>query len=316
MKRTIIIVVSFAILIAINLDNSWASGNNKEFNEILKNAKNGDALAMVKVGHAYEQGTGVEQNILKAIKWYKKTTTVDKDAAGSNKYDRYAAISVAKSELGRIYSFGIGVPQDFTKAKEYLYEKGSLSQTINIVENARKLHKKSPQLFGYPLVGVMRNSMRHALKNAEVATIQEDYGFWCDKYNPTQVFKGAQELSICYSLYSDKNVRFAGDSEDLFAYAIYTFPSKTDTEQVTIIRDMIIRKYGKPNHSNGIPSVGSVIYAWALDGVNITVSRDWPDTTTYLKYSVPNMEKAMDSEIAAMKKNKKEQEMKTQSNAF
>lgn len=45
----------------------------ENFNAILENANNGDALSQYKVGRAYESGDGVEKNLSVAREWYQKS---------------------------------------------------------------------------------------------------------------------------------------------------------------------------------------------------------------------------------------------------
>ena len=69
---------------------------------LLARAKAGDASAEIRVGWAYEQGTGVPRNFERASLWYRKA------AEQGN--------AMAQSRLGSLYRKGQGVPQDNTKA--------------------------------------------------------------------------------------------------------------------------------------------------------------------------------------------------------
>jgi TPR repeat protein len=45
---------------------------NENFNEILKSAEQGNAIAQSFVGRKYAKGKGVTQDYQKAVKWYKR----------------------------------------------------------------------------------------------------------------------------------------------------------------------------------------------------------------------------------------------------
>lgn len=68
-------------------------------------AEQGDVLAQSKLGERYENGHGVPQNYIEAVKWY-----------------RLAALqgnALAQSHLGEIYDTGKGVPEDDAEAVKW-----------------------------------------------------------------------------------------------------------------------------------------------------------------------------------------------------
>ncbi len=281
-----------------------------------KSAERGSTIAMVALGHMYENGKGIAQDIPKALKWYKKATDKKNMTGlkGRSRYRQLAGVSAAKSELGRIYALGLGVPQNFSEARKWLWEGDSLLKAIDISEKARHLHSKSPQLFGIPLVGAMRGTLRFAAKKNGAVHLREDYNYFCDIYDSNRLLKDSTELVLCFSAKSDLNYRVG--ASDFFAYAEYKFPSRLDAGQIGRIERMIASKYGRPNRTSGNPEFGNASYIWFKDGVTIKVYRGWPDTTTYLRYSVPEMVKAMNAEIAAEKRKNEQRKLKAQSNAF
>jgi len=231
-------------------------------------------------------------------------------------------LHTSQYNLALSYLYGKGIKQDYHHALEWFnktaqskYAKASnrMRAIINIAIKKEQAHPRSPRLFQVPLSGAIRDNLRYALKQGGAVAVRENYNYWCDQYNSSSVLKGTKELSVCYSTHSDPD---GWGSTDFFASATYRFPSKMDSQQVVNIQKMVTSKYGKPHHSSGNPSLGKVTYTWNLDGVNLTVYRGWPDTTTYLKYSVADMEQAMNGEISAMKQKRQEKEIKTQSNAF
>ncbi len=272
-----------------------------------KAAEQGHAAAQNNLGWMYEFGKGVPQDYAEAVKWYRK--------AAEQGY------AVAQNNLGVMYEFGKGVPQDYAEALRWFNKSAAQGEAfakgnLRILKKAmemRRAHPHAPKLFGVPLVGAMRDGMREAVKRAGARPVREKYSYWCDKYDSKALLKGTSELYLCYSADSDPD---GASSTDFFAYAEYTFPSFMDVEQVARVRDMVASKYGPPDEVHGMVRVGKVRYVWHRDGVDIIVYRGWPETTTYLKYTVPEMERAMHDEIAEMERKKRQREVKKQWNAF
>ena len=83
--------------------------------------KQGDAIAMGKLGNMYYFGRGVSQNYSKAKEWYEKAANL--------------GVADAMNNLGAMYETGLGGSQDFSKAQE-LYEKaanlGSAYAMVNL----------------------------------------------------------------------------------------------------------------------------------------------------------------------------------------
>ena len=68
-------------------------------------AERGDAIAQVLLGSAYENGLGVKQDDVEAVKWYRQAT---------EQGDADAQVS-----LGSSYNAGRGVRQDYTEAVKW-----------------------------------------------------------------------------------------------------------------------------------------------------------------------------------------------------
>jgi TPR repeat protein len=94
---------------------------NRNFDELLERAIDGDVEAMVEVADAYSEGNGVEQDEERAFSWMHKAAELG---------DSYAQTS-----MGVYYCIGEVVEQDFSVAKEW-YEKaaagGNHSAMINL----------------------------------------------------------------------------------------------------------------------------------------------------------------------------------------
>jgi len=66
-----------------------------------------DGVALNTLGEMYENGEGVEQNLSKAIEYYKRGADLIHPAASGN--------------LGRVYCYGIGVQRDLKQAFKWTY---------------------------------------------------------------------------------------------------------------------------------------------------------------------------------------------------
>lgn len=69
-------------------------------------AEQGDAKAQYKLGMMYENGEGVPQDYVEAIKWYRKAAEQGDAAAQAN--------------LGAMYVDGHGVPKDYVEASVWI----------------------------------------------------------------------------------------------------------------------------------------------------------------------------------------------------
>jgi len=297
-----------------------------------KAANQGFALAQYNLGDMYVHGHGTSQDYKEAMKWYRKAAN--------------QGLAQAQYNLGVMYARGQGVIQDYNEAKKW-YRKAANQGHVQAQKNLmllvvmstlkqteqqanqghtkrnspfaeyslqqRRLHPHAPKLFGVPLVGAQRDELRTALKKAGVRALREKYSYWADKYIPSVALNGADVLYVEYSQESDRN---GSGSTDYFAKAQYRFPSSMDLGQVARIRDMVASKYGVPDQSSGNLNLGNASFTWHKDGVDIKVWRGWPDTTTYLEYIVPKVNKAMEEEIAVNDRREKQKKFKAQSNAF
>lgn len=162
------------------------------------------------------------------------------------------------------------------------------------------------ELFGLPLKGASRAQLRTSLRKGGMRSTREDDNHWVDVYDASAVLDGASEFVAGY-------VFATGE----FAYAQYRFDGFMDTALVTKVADMVIHKYGQPAKREGNASLGNVKYQWNLaEGMRIDVTRGWPDTTTYLRYSD---RKAFAAMLAAQEENRKQtdaEKARAQSHAF
>lgn len=75
------------------------------YRELLPMAEQGDAVAQYSLGVMYENGQGLPQDYVEAVRWYRL-------AAEQELY-------LAQNNLGVMYYEGRGVPQDYTEAFEW-----------------------------------------------------------------------------------------------------------------------------------------------------------------------------------------------------
>ena len=109
-----------------------------DFEETLRRAQQGDALAQERLGRMYYDGEGVPKDYQESLKWYRKAAEqgdafaqaslglmyrtgegVSKDYQESLKWFRMAAeqgFTLAQYILGYMYYDGEGVPQDYKEA--------------------------------------------------------------------------------------------------------------------------------------------------------------------------------------------------------
>lgn len=101
-----------------------------------KAASNGDINAQFEVGIIYSEGTGVSQDDTKADYWYEKFAESYEKAAKEKREGLHsAAFESYFLDLGARYASGLGVEQDFEKAKKWYgraAEKGNAEAQFNL----------------------------------------------------------------------------------------------------------------------------------------------------------------------------------------
>ena len=161
-------------------------------------------------------------------------------------------------------------------------------------------------LFGVPLRGQTRTQLRQVVKAHGMTPTREDESYWYDQYDPGSVLKGANKFSVGYVHATQR-----------FALAEYTFPGFADTELVARVIAMVQAKYGPPSTMTGDVAVVPVLAIWHFpNDVGISVSRHWPDATTYLDYIDHPARLAMDAEMDAAKRQQAKQDANSQNSAY
>jgi len=232
----------------------------------------------------YANGTGIAQDDKQAVIWYRKAAEQKNPEAQEN--------------LGFMYSNGRGVAKDHQQASIW-YHKSSKQQVANAQASMDKLserfscHKRATtKLFGVEIKCATRDVLRIAVKQAGAIIKHKDSGYFADTYHSEKLLKNSDSLIL---LYTD-------ESPNRFAQAKYTFNSHLDAHQVVEVKEMVVSQYGVPDNATGNLSLGEVIYKWYLsDGIELTVSRGWPDTTTFLVYTYPTHYRIYEDEAERLK---------------
>lgn len=165
---------------------------------------------------------------------------------------------------------------------------------------------KPLELFGVALKGATRDQLRQTFKQNGLRATREENNYWVDTYDAQGVLDGASDFQAGYVAATGK-----------FAYARYTFPGFMNTQLVGKVINMVTIKYGRPSSQSGSYGLGEVTAKWNMgQGMQIEVSRGWPDTTTYLSFTDSAAYNQMLAEIDAEKKAQATQQVKAQSKAF
>ncbi|MDP2832329.1 MAG: tetratricopeptide repeat protein [Pseudomonadota bacterium] len=262
-----------------------------------KAAEQGDADAQENLGVMLVNGQGVTKNEAEAVAWFQKAA--EQGNAG------------AQNHLGVRLEYGQGVTKNETQALAW-YKKAKDSGNEYAQRNHARLDKRlncaksaTTKLFDSPILCSSREDFRGVLKLAGLQATREDNDYWYDNYNSSTVLEKSQKLTVGYTRAGDLGV------------VEYSFPGHMDTGLVVWVREMVASKYGWPDDSNGVQSVGEVTYRWRLkDGIEVKVWRGWPDTTSYLTYTVPEYKAVMDGELEANRREKEAEKFTKQNKAF
>jgi hypothetical protein len=192
----------------------------------------------------------------------------------------------------------VPIKKDSPVGKELYNNRDTATERIKCNEQA------VTSIFDTNLKCSVRGILRQNIKRAGAISIRENDDFVADVYGSSRILDGSSQLVIYYH-------------DNIFARATYTFPSNVDVKQIDEIRGFISNKYGMHDEETGRVSLGAASFKWRLeDGIELTVSRGWPITTTYVVYDEPDNYKKMNSAINEQKKERQVEEYEAQSNAF
>lgn len=211
-------------------------------------AEQGSPEAQFRMGVLYERGEGVPKNDRNAAAWYGMA------AAGQ--------LPEAQARLGRFYRDGRGVGKNATRAALLLYGatmEGHEQAMKDLAAMARSDSRKAI-LFGVELARAERQSLRAALKRAQVPPVREDDGYICDVYDVRKAVPGAVEMAACYGPSpTGKGVESQPPGFVKIDYAA------ADGVQAEGVRGMVRGRFGEPTAGEGTDSalwnLGEVIVA-------------------------------------------------------
>lgn len=162
------------------------------------------------------------------------------------------------------------------------------------------------ELFGVQLKSATREQLREVFEAGGLQPVRVEDKYWVDTYSAAGVLDGASGFIAGY-------VGRTGT----FAFAQYEFEGFMDTGLVTQVATMVTHKYGRASTRSGNEGLGPVTYTWKFpQGMTVSVSRGWPDTTTYLTFTDPVAHAEMRAEQEADKRAAERERAKAQTRAF
>ena len=273
-----------------------------------KAANKGNSAAQFKLGSIYQNGAGVEQNIHSAIEWYYSAAQQDHAQAAyqlgtiygegfNNKsgrqiiktnYDKAAQYyqkaskldyNLAYARLAFLYENGLGVPTDLERAISLYQQSTQEWAQLRFKALDRQKHclqTATTKLFAIAIACANREVLDQQIKAQNITAIQEKSNSRTDTFFTGAVIPGSSELEVTYT---EKN---------LFARAKYTFVGRDKPELIAHVKTHLSERYGEPHSQSGDINQGKASFQWLLDdGIELTVTRDWPDTTTFVTYTLP-----------------------------
>jgi len=287
-------------------------GVSVDFKEAYKwynvSARKGNSDAQFKLGNLYKEGKGVERNIRTAIEWYIQASNLDHAPshyqlgviyeAGTLEKENNQSTNINYKKVLKHFqqASDLGYPEAHARLA-YLYE-NSLGAEVDLIK-AVSLYKKSPQpwaieryqllskhlecfktattkLFSIDIACTTRQKLRDKIVEQGITAIDENNDNWSDTYFTAAVIPGSSELQITYT------------RENFFVSAQYTFVGRNNPELIEQVKNKLVSKYGLPMKQSGQIEHGPASFSWILsDNIKLTVSRAWPDTTTYILYLAP-----------------------------
>ena len=143
------------------------------------------------------------------------------------------------------------------------------------------------EMYGVRLSTATREAMRQALRAHGLKPVREDARYWVDVYDAKGLIRGASQFYLGYTAATKK-----------LAFAEYAFNSFMDSRHTQQIVDMVASKYGPPAETVGQLEMGAFTARWRMaEGMQIQVVREWPETSTYLKFINPSVDLEMKAEL-------------------
>ena len=143
------------------------------------------------------------------------------------------------------------------------------------------------EMYGVRLSNATRDAMRQALHAHGLKPVREDARYWVDVYDAQGLIRGASQFYLGYTATTQK-----------LAFAEYAFTSFMDSRHTQQIVGMVTSKYGPPAETVGQLEMGAFTARWRMaEGMQIQVVREWPETSTYLKFINPSVDLEMKAEL-------------------
>ena len=132
-----------------------------------------------------------------------------------------------------------------------------------------------------------RDPLRQALRAQGVRPVREDSRYWVDIYEGQVLIPGAEQLYVGYTAATQQ-----------WVFAEYAFLNFMDTRHTQKMVNQVMAQYGLPYETAGQTDMGAYTARWRLsDGLHIQVVREWPETSTYLKFFNPDADMEMKAEL-------------------
>ncbi len=271
-------------------------------------ANKGYGKAQFKLGVIYQNGRDVEQNIQTAIEWYYSAVQhddaqaayqlgtiydqgfidnsgrkiIDTNYVKAAKFYQTAVqhdYNLAYAPLAFLYENGLGVPVDSERAMA-LYQKSTQVLAQIRLKALQKqqlcLQTATTKLFSVAIACTNREILDQQIKAQNIIAIDERSTPWSDTYFSGAVIRGSSELTVIYT------------KDNRFASARYTYIGRSNPQLIADISTQLSHTYGQPHQQSGEIKQGKASFQWLLqDGIELTVNRDWPDTTTFVTYAFP-----------------------------
>jgi hypothetical protein len=109
------------------------------------------------------------------------------------------------------------------------------------------------ELFGQPLKSTTREQFRRAILKSGLRPDRLDGTYWMDFYKVDGSPEGATTFQAGYLA-----------KDDTFAFAMYTFPGRTDKNLLANVTKLVTSKYGQPSSKSGDEHLGSVLLRWEM----------------------------------------------------
>jgi len=315
----------------------YEQGKTEDINQLkaiewYKNAANrGNSAAQYRLGVIYQDGLGIEANINTAIEWYFNAAkqnhpkaiyelgniyahgVIDLDGKQSIAVDYYKAsqyyqkaikldYAPAYEPLGILYENGYGVVADLGRALSLYQHSNQPSAQARFNALSKQITCKqtaTTNLFSVSIACTNRKELDQQIQSQNIHPIEEKKDEWSDTYYTGAVIKGSSELTVSYTL------------ESQFVSAQYTFVGRDNPTLITQVKKLLTQKYGEPTLAKGNTDNGKASFTWFLDdGIELTTHRDWPDTTTFVTYSLPEhiaiLEQEQKQQLSSEKQSKEQ----------